>query len=294
MNAESATNAQTPRYEYTLDLNGETAKAKVARLVGRGKRVLEIGCASGAMTRCLVGELGCSVTGIEINEADAELSAPLCTEMLIGDIEQLDLATRFAPCTFDVITFADVLEHLRDPVAALRRVRPLLKPEGYVAVSVPNIAHAGLVFELAKGRFEYRPLGLLDDTHIRFFTKQSLLWAFERAGYAVTQVDRTVLDPQHTEFDVTPADEAERSLLQYLLNKHPESRTYQFVVKGVPIGDEDGRVSAAIDAMQAQMHALQARLDEESKRRKTAESQLRWMERRSPLTLLRRVLGKAT
>jgi hypothetical protein len=108
----------------------------------------------------------------------------------------------------------------------------------------------------------------------------------------VTYVDRTVLDPRHTEFDVTPADDAERSLLQYLLNKHPESRTYQFVIKGLPIGGDDGCVSAAVDAVQSQMHALQARLDEESKLRKSAESRLHWMERRSPLAWLRRVLGK--
>jgi 2-polyprenyl-3-methyl-5-hydroxy-6-metoxy-1,4-benzoquinol methylase len=98
------------------------------------------------------------------------------------------------------VIFADVLEHLGDPATVLRQVRPFLAPEGRVLASVPNVAHCAVALELLQGRVDYRPLGLLDDSHLRFFTKRSLHDLFEAAGFVVTELDRLRAQPEATEF----------------------------------------------------------------------------------------------
>lgn len=159
----------SPKYRYELDLDSDIAPAHVVRMVGKNKRVLEIGCASGSQTKPLSQQFGCDVTGIEINPEAAEEARPYCKRLLVGDIERMDLNAELGDSRFDVITFGDVLEHLRDPKSILDKVRRFIDADGYVLISVPNIAHASVVFELMNGRFDYRSTGLLDDTHIHFF-----------------------------------------------------------------------------------------------------------------------------
>jgi 2-polyprenyl-3-methyl-5-hydroxy-6-metoxy-1,4-benzoquinol methylase len=251
-------------------------------MVGRDKKVLEVGCASGAMTRCLKEQLGCRVTGVEVNGADAQQAAPHCESLQVGDIEQFDFVERFGAKSFDVVTYADVLEHLKNPTETLRKTRAALNDDGYIVASVPNIAHAALVMELARGNFDYRSLGLLDDTHIRFFTKQSLLRTFEQAGFAVVKLERFSLEPKCTEFDVEPRDDIERQMLDFFLHRHPESKTYQFIVKAIPLDREFAGISSATEAFQASIAELERKLIEDTATRHRFESELKWLSGRWP------------
>ena len=115
------------KYEYHVSANDKSHAARLIQMVGRAKRVLEIGCASGSQTRAMVEDMGCSVVGVEIDPVAAERARPYCSKLVVGNLETIDLAGTVGEDKFDVVMFADVLEHLRDPAAALQKCGDLLK-----------------------------------------------------------------------------------------------------------------------------------------------------------------------
>src|ERR1700757_3649100 len=120
--AFSDSRTETPYSEF--DDSPGSAHNLVVGLVEAGSRVLEFGCSTGYMSQTLRDRLGASVVGVELNAAAAEGPQAHCERVLIGDAEELDLEAELGGERFDAILFADVLEHLRDPAALLRRVRP--------------------------------------------------------------------------------------------------------------------------------------------------------------------------
>ena len=203
----------------------------VVELVPEGSSVLEFGCATGYMSDVLVRRGGCRVTGIELDpDAAAEASA-YCERVVVGDAETLDLDEHLGDERFDAVLFADVLEHLRDPAAMLRRVRPYVAEEGAIVASIPNIAHISVRLALLGGEFRYRDMGLLDDTHVRFFTRESIVDLFESTGFVVSTWRRRRIEPGDAEI-APPADVPDS--VQSWLGSDPELTTYQFVVRAVP------------------------------------------------------------
>ncbi len=177
---------RTPIGRYRLNLDGpSTAHALVLRLVGRDKSVLEIGPATGYLSRCLV-EVGCRVTGIEADRELAMRAAQPGVELVCGSVEDEEVL-RQVRARFDVVVLADVLEHLRLPERTLLRMRDFLNPGGYAVVSLPNIANWTMRIGLLLGRFDYRDEGILDRTHLRFFTKRSAEAMIRQAGYEVLE-----------------------------------------------------------------------------------------------------------
>jgi len=158
-----------------------TAHALVLRLVGRNKSVLEIGPASGYLSRCFV-DAGCRVTGIEADPEAASRADHPDIQFIYGSVEEEEVLRQIRG-TFDVVVLADVLEHLRWPEQTLMRIRSFLNPGGYIVVSVPNIANWKTRIGLLLGRFEYREEGIMDRTHLRFFTKRSAGAMILAAGY---------------------------------------------------------------------------------------------------------------
>lgn len=147
--------------------------------------MLEIGPASGYLSRCFV-EAGCSVTGIEVDEALARCAQQPGVKVICGSVEDEEVL-RKVQATFDVVVLADVLEHLRRPEQTLLRMRDFLNPGGYAVVSLPNIANWKTRVALLFGRFDYRDEGILDRTHLRFFTKRSAEAMIREAGYEVLE-----------------------------------------------------------------------------------------------------------
>ena len=141
------------------------AHAKLLAAVGAGNRVLDVGCSSGYLARPL-SERRNTIVGLELD-----------------------------PGSFDVVLCGDVVEHLRDPVAALARLRPLLRPGGRLVVSTPNIANWAVRLSLLGGRWRYTERGILDRTHTHLFTRATLREALERAGYEAVRIDFSVPVP---------------------------------------------------------------------------------------------------
>jgi 2-polyprenyl-3-methyl-5-hydroxy-6-metoxy-1,4-benzoquinol methylase len=219
------------KYQAFSDAPGSTHNL-VVDLVPPKSRVLEFGCATGYMSEVLASRRGCSVVGIEVAPAAAEVARGRCEKVLVGDAETMDLSEALGRDRFDAILFADVLEHLRDPAALLKAVRPFLAKGGSVIASIPNIAHGSVRLALLHGEFRYRELGLLDNTHLRFFTRESVQDLFEESGYLIAQWVRQSVPVDQAEI-VVPSDplvDAARSLLANDI----EATTYQFVVRAVP------------------------------------------------------------
>ncbi len=157
------------------------------------RRVLDVGCATGA-----TGELiktawpDAHVTGIELNRAAAAGAVARIDKVIGEKLEDIDFAAEgMAPGSIDTVLLADVLEHLYDPWDALLRIRPLLGEDAQVLVSLPNARNLWLLDELASGRFPYAAEGLLDITHIRWFTRAEMERMLRETGYRVVKSSRT-------------------------------------------------------------------------------------------------------
>lgn len=150
-------------------------------------RVLDVGCFCGGTGRYLKKRFpGCQVIGVEMLEPAARVAAEAYDQVLLGTLEALDFdANGLEPRSFDVIVLADVLEHLFNPWQALQRLRPLLAPGGALYVSLPNVRNLKLMSELGKGAFDYAGSGLLDVTHVRFFTRKTATQMLTQTGYVV-------------------------------------------------------------------------------------------------------------
>jgi SAM-dependent methyltransferase len=168
---------------------------------------------------------------IEVDADAAAVAEKWAERVVVGDLDAGTLWAELEGELFDAITFGDVLEHLRDPLATLRAAVRQLKPSGVIAISVPNIAHGDVRMALLKGDFPYRETGLLDRTHLRFFTKASLREMIREAGLVLMETRRTVVPLFQTELG-SECKGVDASTVD-AIRQDPEAETYQFVVKAV-------------------------------------------------------------
>ncbi len=240
------------KYDKLDDSTG-SAHSLVLGLVEPGSRVLEFGCATGYMSQALRDRLGATVVGVELDAEAAQLATAHCERVLVGDAEELDLEAELGGERFDAILFADVLEHLRNPAALLTRVRPFVAEGGEVVASIPNVAHAAVRLALLAGSFRYREQGLLDESHLRFFTREGVQDLFEGSGYLITHWLRRRLEVDETEIAV-PRSLAEEARAWAIGD--PEATTYQFVVRSVP-----SDAAAQVHEWRGKLGEAQAELD---------------------------------
>ncbi|HEV8427385.1 MAG TPA: bifunctional glycosyltransferase/class I SAM-dependent methyltransferase [Pyrinomonadaceae bacterium] len=153
----------------------------------RPEEVLEVGTASGYLTAEMV-KLGCRVTGVEQNVEMASLAEQYCNRMLIGDIESLELNSLGE---YDAIILGDILEHVRNPRAVLQKVSKHLRPGGRVLISLPNVANIWVRLNLLLGRFNYSRVGILDESHLRFFTLHTSKKLAHDSGLDVIGINTT-------------------------------------------------------------------------------------------------------
>ena len=162
-------------------------RPEVQRLVSRRARsVLDVGCASGEVGGGIRRRQGASVWGVEPNPQAAAAAASVLDRVLQGSIEEV--LPQLPERGFDSIILADVLEHLVDPGAVLTALSEKLAPAGEIIVTLPNVRHWSVLRGLLEGSWDYQEAGILDRTHLRFFTRRSAVDLFEGAGYAVSQV----------------------------------------------------------------------------------------------------------
>lgn len=151
--------------------------------------MLDIGCATGYLSEKMK-EKNCFVVGLEVDKKSAEIAKEKSDELIIGDVEKLDNLP-YSEGYFDVIVFGDVLEHLKEPHQVLKRFRKYLAFDGYAVASIPNVAHWSIRFSLLFGKFDYGKYGILDETHLRFYTLTSVKKLFQKAGYKIIKIDGT-------------------------------------------------------------------------------------------------------
>jgi 2-polyprenyl-3-methyl-5-hydroxy-6-metoxy-1,4-benzoquinol methylase len=234
------------------------AHSSLLRMVGFNKRVLEAGCASGHVSEALSGQ-DCSVVGIEIDSAVVRPAERWVERVIIGNFDDGVLWKELEGEFFDAVLFGDVLEHLKDPLAALQESMKHLHASGAVIISVPNIAHADVKFALLKGKFPYADSGLLDRTHIHFFTKESLLELVKTAGLVPIEFVRVTVPAFTTEIGVSRDDIDEHVVDAILADR--ESETYQFVIKAVR---DDG--SRSLEKLSQDLIGLSDKLADEQRR----------------------------
>ena len=179
---------------------------------------------------------GCSVVGIELDSEAATVASRYCERVIVGDLDTIDVDAELGSDRFDVIVAADVLEHLKDPLAAVRKLRRFLTPDGFFVISLPNVAHGSVRLALLQGHFRYQRTGLLDETHLRFFTRETIIELLDSAKLYVAEMflQRLALVESEIGFDgrQVPAE------VIALLGQDPDATTYQFVFKAVPVADE--------------------------------------------------------
>src|SRR5215467_730296 len=137
-----------------LNPHATSTDANILSLVGNNKRVLELGCGAGHMSRALRDQ-GCTVVGIEIHPEAAQKAASICERVIVEDLDYLPFERELGADRFDVVVAADVLEHLKDPLFILRTLKKFVLPQGYVVISVPNVAPISVRLALHSGKLPY-------------------------------------------------------------------------------------------------------------------------------------------
>ena len=167
------------------------SRPEVAALVPKGaRRVVDVGCGAGALGRALKAERPeLQVRGVEIVAEQAARARSVLDDAVVGSAEQPMPSGWPAP---DCVIFADVLEHLVDPWSVLKHWRRALAPGGALVVSIPNVTHRSVVAGLSRGRWDYRDAGILDRTHLRFFTRETAIELVEQAGFRVVRMERLI------------------------------------------------------------------------------------------------------
>lgn len=221
-------------YKFVLDeetvRRGDSSHAKLLQMVSPGATVLECGPADGVMTRYLKEKMNCRVYILEIDPVYYAQAIHYADGGTCASLEDDSWMEQFVDCSFDCILFADVLEHLRDPQSVLAKMKRLLKADGSILLSVPNIAHGDILMNLLCDRFHYTPLGLLDNTHIHFFAREDLREMVRHAGYFLAFESCTRVPLFATEQGASIPVEM-RARLEQALAEHKTRNVYQFVCR---------------------------------------------------------------
>jgi 2-polyprenyl-3-methyl-5-hydroxy-6-metoxy-1,4-benzoquinol methylase len=148
-------------------------------------RILDVGCSDGAFCAS-IRQGNREIWGVELNKEAAKLASEVCDHVLVGEFNEI--YDQLPKNYFDCVFFNDVLEHLYSPWDTINLVKSLLSDKGVLISSIPNFRYiANLITEVVwEGEFKYKPEGgILDDTHIRFFTSKSIVRMFHEQGYEV-------------------------------------------------------------------------------------------------------------
>ncbi len=242
------------RYSRAVDLNDLKDVRALATLLVRPKsRVLDVGAADGSVAQAL-RKRGCRVWAIEVDPEAGQAAQRWCEQVFIGDVEGLDLEPVADQGPFDVLLILDVLEHLKDPVATLRKLVKLVGTEGGVILSVPNVTHAAVRLQLLQGQFARTETGLLDRTHLQFFDRAALNELLRQAHLVPVENLRVVKGITETEIKIDPA--AFHPEVLRIAKADPDSDTYQFLIRAVP-----GQPNPAVVPETSLAETLQQRLN---------------------------------
>lgn len=218
------------RYERKWSpIDHDSSLSDLAQWIKPKSTVLELGSATGYFTRYLHEDCQCTVDAVEINPDMAEEARRWCRNLVVADLNVLDLSGHFERGAYQTVIAGDVLEHLLHPEQLLEQLPSLLSPDGELIASIPNAAYAGLLISLMQGRFDYREEGLLDRTHLRFFTRDSFSKLLVKTGYTAYEW-RAVFRPLgESEFGVRL--ETLPTCVREAIAASPDALCYQWLVR---------------------------------------------------------------
>ena len=215
------------KYDFEIDLSMNTSVGMILSKIKPHSVVLEFGCATGRMTRYMKESLACQVYIVE-NDSDAfEKAKEFAHDGICDDIQNYRWVERFEGIAFDAIILADVLEHLQDPEDVLKKAAGLLKEDGGVFVSVPNVTHNDVILKTLEERFGYTETGLLDNTHVHFWGLENIKTLGKDAGLTIRSLEATYCPIGCTEQNV---ETGKNSLLENILRQRQAGEVYQFVL----------------------------------------------------------------
>lgn len=192
-------------------------------LFSNNSRVLEIGCATGFMGEFLIMHKECHVVGVEIGKEEAVQARKKLHKVIGGNIEDEKTIQRIKALNkFDVIFASAVIEHLKDPWSALRNWKSFLKKNGFLVITTSNIAHWSIRLQLLTGKFNYQEYGILDNTHLHFFTMETFKKLVTDCGYKIEY------------FSIDPVGGGIPRISKILSKFWPNLFAYQMLIKAKP------------------------------------------------------------
>lgn len=166
----------------------------LARLIGGGQRVLDCGCGSGKIAT-LLAQQGCEIIGIELAAERAQRARAVCRRLIQGNLMDASTWDRLEAEQFDVVLLSHVAEHITEPVALLRKAAERVLPGGRLVAAIPNVAYWRVRLELLAGRWDYQDHGILDRTHVHFYTLKTAVELFRSAGLQIVSLRVALLPP---------------------------------------------------------------------------------------------------
>lgn len=173
-----------PYYKNPQDVSNDAEK--ICNWLGSDKEILELGCHSGYFSSWL-SKNNCRITGIDINENALQVAKPYLKTSICGNLEDPEIWNNCETESFDAILLMHILEHLRSPESILKKSLDYLKKEGAVVIGVPNVSNAKDRFNMLFGQFEYTEIGVMDETHLRFFNYKTARELIEGAGLVIEE-----------------------------------------------------------------------------------------------------------
>jgi 2-polyprenyl-3-methyl-5-hydroxy-6-metoxy-1,4-benzoquinol methylase len=200
------------------------------------RRVVEVGSSSGVLAR-EYKKLNpqCHYTGIEVDAEYADLSRRFCDEVLHASIENLEDSSFDSLFPSDAWIFADVLEHLVDPWRLLQRVRGRIAGDASIIACIPNVQHWSIQTRICGGRFVYQDSGLLDRTHLRWFTRLTIIDLFQSTGYRIVEGGPRIFEHMNPDERIRAAIKSMAQAINADVETSlSDALAFQWVVRAVP------------------------------------------------------------
>lgn len=217
------------KYEDAIKRDSNEAHSIILEQIRPNSKILEFGPAGGRMTQILKKELNSCVFIVEYEEAAFEKVMKYADEGICSDIEKLEWKHIWKDYKFDFIIFADVLEHLKQPMKILEETYDLLSEDGSVLISIPNIAHNDILIKLYENHFDYTDIGILDNTHLHFWAEENLDEFEKDTGYQICDIKYKTV-PTWTTEQFRNTDKIYFQALQELLSTRKNGEVYQFIL----------------------------------------------------------------
>ena len=218
-------------HDKNIDLDSVYLYHQVFQWIKPNSTILECGCSEGAITQYLRDKYNCKMSIVEIDGAAFNIAKEYAEMSYNGNLDEKDWYYYFnyRGKKYDYILFTEVLEHLRHPELTLSLATKLLKDNGKIIFSVPNVCHNDILIKMFYNYFDYTLTGLLDNTHIHLFALNNLPAFVDSADLSIVEIRSTVFPTQQTEQRFSTKFEIDKLLLE-LLKRRQYGEVYQFIV----------------------------------------------------------------